>query len=451
MEALRVLLFSTYELGRQPLGLASPAAWLRAAGHDVTCVDVSRTPLAMETLRVAGLVAFHVPMHTATRLALPVIRRARVENTAATLVAYGLYAPPNAGLLREAGVDAIVGPEGEAELVRLAAGEPATGGGLASAGASWRPQWRVPDRSDLPPLDRYARLRLGGGAARTVAYTEASRGCRHWCRHCPIVPIYSGRFRVVPVEVVVEDVSQQVAAGATHVTFGDPDFLNGPRHAMAVVETIAARFSDLTYDVTIKVEHLVGHAPLLDRLRDTGCVLVTSAFESFDDHVLRRLDKGHTADDAARAVDLCRAAGLALAPTFVAFTPWTSRPGYCHMLDRIAALDLVEHVAPIQLALRLLIPSGSLLLELEDVRRVTREFDPGLLAHPWVHEDTVVDALQREVEALVSTRAQGPRAAVFAEVAALAASVAPGSRIASVPPPLPSRAAIPYLDEPWYC
>ena len=39
----RVLLVSTYELGRQPFGLASPAAWLQRLGASVRCVDLSRT------------------------------------------------------------------------------------------------------------------------------------------------------------------------------------------------------------------------------------------------------------------------------------------------------------------------------------------------------------------------------------------------------------------------
>ena len=38
---LQVVLISTYELGRQPFGLASPAAWLRQAGARVTCLDLS--------------------------------------------------------------------------------------------------------------------------------------------------------------------------------------------------------------------------------------------------------------------------------------------------------------------------------------------------------------------------------------------------------------------------
>jgi hypothetical protein len=178
-------------------------------------------------------------------------------------------------------------------------------------------------------------------------------------------------------------------------------------------------------------------------------VLITSAFESFEDEVLARLRKGHTGADAARAVAACRDAGVALAPTFVAFTPWTTPPGYVALLARIAALGLVEHVAPIQLALRLLITHGSLLLEDEGVRALVGPFDRDRLVYPWAHPDAAIDALQRDVETLVASRSASPRADVFAEVVDLAERYAPGTRVPVLD--LPARSAVPYLEEPWYC
>ena len=70
IKAVRIVLVSTYELGRQPFGLASPAAWLRGAGHEVVVADVSCGPLPLAAIEQAGLVAFFLPMHTATRLFL---------------------------------------------------------------------------------------------------------------------------------------------------------------------------------------------------------------------------------------------------------------------------------------------------------------------------------------------------------------------------------------------
>jgi radical SAM superfamily enzyme YgiQ (UPF0313 family) len=469
-------LISTYEMGRQPFGLASPAAWLVEAGLEVTTVDTTRQPLTVEAVREARLVAFHLPMHTATRLAVPIVRRVREWNPAAHLCAYGLYAPLNESLLRSLAVQTVLGGEFEADLLRLARelalGEEGTcapgatlwlhAADLAAGEKEGRPgsspgrrpvprvQFRVPDRRGLPALSRYASLQLPQGERRIVGYTEASRGCKHRCRHCPVVPVYQGAFRLVPPEIVLADIRSQVAAGAQHITFGDPDFFNAVRHALAIVEGLAREWPDVTYDVTIKIEHLLRQADVLPRLRDTGCLFVTSAVESVDDRVLQRLEKHHTAADFAVAVRLCREAGLVLAPTFVPFTPWTTLEGYGGLLETVEALDVVEHVAPIQLAIRLLIPEGSLLLELDDVRGVIGPFDHGTLAYPWRHVDPRVDALQVAVMDLVGARLNAPRREMFEAVCELASSHGGRSRRVSSTPLRP-RATIPYLNEPWYC
>ncbi len=470
---MEVVLVSTYDLGRQPFGLASPAAFLRRAGHTVVCADLTRTTLPEDAVRRADLVGFYLPMHTATRMALPIVERVRALRPGALLCAFGLYAPLNASLLRARGVPAILGPEFEEDLVRLAdgagltasaaetageavlkesateTGDARTGGGQGFSRAPvGRVHFMTPDRSDLPPLAQYATLQAGG-ARKIVGYTEATRGCKHLCRHCPIVPVYDGRFRAVPADVVLADVRAQVAAGAQHITFGDPDFLNGPSHALAIVAALAREFPGVTYDATIKVEHLRAHDDILPVLVATGCAFVTTAVESFEDAVLEQLRKGHTFADFEQVVDRCRVLGLPLSPTFVAFTPWTTIAGYVSMLRGIERLDLTGAVAPIQYAIRLLVPDGSLMLELADVRAVVHHFDAHSLTHVWRHADPRVDALQRDVERLVGSRLNAPRGEMFARVREIAYEAAHLPPPAG--PPLPSRATVPYLNEPWYC
>jgi radical SAM superfamily enzyme YgiQ (UPF0313 family) len=445
---MQALLISTYELGRQPFGLASPAAWLQAAGWSVTCADLAKERLSGDAVRAADFIAFHLPMHTATRLAQPVIEAVRKTNPAARLCAYGLYAPLNADALRAAGVTHILGGEFEEDLVAAAsdADAPPVGAGERLP----RIHFLVPDRSGLPPLSKYATLRDTEGRARVVGYTEASRGCRHLCRHCPVVPIYSGQFRIVQPDVVIADITAQVHSGAEHITFGDPDFFNGPTHALRVIEALHAAHPDVTYDVTIKIEHLLKHRDLLPRLRATGCAFVTSAVESIDDRVLALLEKGHTRQDFVDAVAACRAAEVVLIPTFVAFHPWLTLEGYCELLDTIVDLDLVDHVAPIQLAIRLLIPEGSRILELADVRALAGTFDPKTLTHRWSHGDPQVDALHVEVAEIVGVRLTGDRRDIFGQISALAHERA-GLPVKPLPAAASGGAKVPYLSEPWYC
>ena len=443
---MRALLISTYDLGRQPFGLASPAAWLREAGVEVVCADLSRDGLIETDVRAANLIAFFLPMHTATRLAIPVIDRVRELNPTARICAYGLYAPLNATLLKEHGVSEILAGEFEEGLRDIARSAPRPS---AEPARIPRLTFRTPDRGGLPPLSRYAMLQIGT-ERRTTGYTEASRGCKHLCRHCPIVPVYNGRFRIVPVPVVIGDVRAQVEAGARHITFGDPDFFNGIGHARTVIETLRREFGDLSYDVTIKVEHLLCHADTLELLRDTGCAFVTSAVESVDDRILAKLEKGHTRADFERAVALCADAGLMLAPTFVAFTPWTTLESYCDLLDTIARFDLVQHVAPIQLAIRLLVTEGSRLLELDDIRRLTGSFDARSLTYPWRHPDVRVDALQGRLAEIVGVRFSASREDTFGHIWRHAHEAAGFRRIPELPEARP-RTAVPYLNEPWYC
>jgi radical SAM superfamily enzyme YgiQ (UPF0313 family) len=446
---MRVVLISTYELGRQPFGLASPVAWLRAAGAEVACLDLAVQPFAPDLLADAGLICFYLPMHTATRLAMPWIEQVRRLAPQARICCYGLYAPVNAEYLRSLGVHDLIGGEFEAELqqlyLALQQGQPEARSTVSLERLDFLP----PARDGLPELARYGQVLLADGNTRISGYTETSRGCKHRCRHCPVVPVYQGRFRIVPVDTVLADIRQQVAAGAEHITFGDPDFFNGPTHAMRVVRALHQEFPQLSYDVTIKIEHLLNHADLLAELRATGCLFITSAVEAVDTETLEIFEKNHSRADFIQAVEFCRMHGLVLNPTFVTFTPWTSREKYVDLLRLIAELDLVNYVSPIQYAIRLLIPDGSRLLELPETHQLISGFDPAALCYRWNHPDPAMDDLYFTVMGIVQAgQGEGAgRATIFARIWAAATDNAPLPDWQNGRP----AALVPQMSEPWYC
>lgn len=460
MESVNIVLISTYELGRQPFGLASPAAWLRKRGYHVTCLDLSRQPLDENAVRVAHLIAFYVSMHTATRLALRLIEPLTRLNPSAQLCAYGLYASLSADAFRAAGVDTLFGGEFEKGLAEFADRLANRNGSADCKRQSTdaivslaRQKFELPDRSGFASLREYAHVIMPGGEHRTAGYTEASRGCKHLCRHCPIVPVYNGAFRVVDRDVVLADIRQQVAAGAEHITFGDPDFFNGIGHALPLIKAMHDEFPELTYDATIKIEHLRRHEKHLDLLRDSGCLFVTSAVESLDDDVLRKLEKGHTREDFLYVVGKLRDIGLTLHPTFIPFTPWTTLESFRKLLDTLSELDLAPAVAPIQLGIRLLIPAQSRLLELSDIQRIAGAFDREALVYPWRHPDPRMDALCEEVQDIAASgeKRKENRIETFAQIWQAANEnnyATPRLRNMRVPS---SRGAVPYLNEPWYC
>jgi hypothetical protein len=250
----------------------------------------------------------------------------------------------------------------------------------------------------------------------------------------------------VQADVVGADIDAQVAAGAEHITFGDPDFFNAPAHAVRVVEALHARHPDVTYDVTIKVEHLGRHARLLPVLAATGCLFITSAVESVDDRVLGYLQKGHTRAEFVAAVETCREAGVVVNPTFVAFHPWTTRASLLETFQVLDDLDIVGSLAPIQLTTRLLVPEGSLLLHLPELAGTFGAFDPERLVYPWVNADPEMDALHARFEALVAEagREGWDRYTTFDRLHALAGGTPP-------PRPAAERADLPQFLEPWFC
>jgi radical SAM superfamily enzyme YgiQ (UPF0313 family) len=418
---VRVLLVSTYELGHQPLHLAAPAGALVRSGHEVRCADVSLDPLAADDVDWADALACSVPMHTAMRLARPLLAEVRARRPALPLCVYGVYAVLDTGPQAVADL-AIAGEYRDALASWIDAGAPrvhAVGdgddprrSGAPAPGAArvhvalGRQTPVLPARALLPPLRRYGRL-AAGGVERLAGYVEASHGCAHRCRHCPVPVVYDGRTRIVAHEALVADVAQLVAAGARHVTLGDPDFLNGPHHARRVLAALHDAFPDLTFDVTVKVEHVLGHREFWPEAAAAGVIFAVSAFESASDTVLGLLDKGHRVEDELEAVAVMRAAGIEPRPSLLPFTPWSTADDVLDLLDLVARCDLVGNVDPVQYAIRLLVPPGSLLLASGALTGRLDSYDPDRLGWSWRSPDPRLDALADRLAAIADAASAG--------------------------------------------
>jgi radical SAM superfamily enzyme YgiQ (UPF0313 family) len=452
-----ILLISTYELGHQPLALASPLAWLREAGYEAVAVDTSVESLDDGAIERARLVAISVPMHTATRLGVAIAERVRRVNPGAHICCYGLYALLNAEYLRPRYADSVIGGEFEAPLLglvrRLEAGD-APAADIATPHLARLP-FVVPERAELPGLRQYAGLRRGDEIV-PAGYVEASRGCLHTCLHCPIPPVYGGRFFVVPKQVVLADIRAQVAAGARHITFGDPDFLNGPGHVLRILREMHAEWPWLTFDATIKVEHILERREIFSELAALGCAFIVSAVESLSDLVLEKLDKGHTRADVVAALDILDDAGIPMRPSLLPFTPWTTLDDYRDLLSFVEERDLIDHIDPVHLSIRLLVPPGSSLLDRPDTATWLGPLDEAAFTYRWAHpSDPRLDELQR---AIAATAEQAERdgadpADTFARIRELTWAAS------DEPLPLPrtrggiatARRPVPGLTESWFC
>ncbi len=456
-----ILLISCYELGHQPAGIALPMGFLARAGIAAAALDVSVEGFDAERVKRAGFVGISVPMHTALRLGVRVAETIRRLNPDCHICFYGLYAALNAEYLLDTVADSIIGGEYEAAMLALiqslGANCDAPIVGVTRKGRTALPvlerlAFPVPQRTALPSLEGYARLEHRG-AQRLVGYVEASRGCLHHCTHCPIPSVYEGRFFILPREVVLQDIGQLVAAGARHITFGDPDFLNAPTHALRLVRALNEAFPDLTFDFTAKVEHILKHRELFAEFARCGCLFVVSAVESLSDKVLAHLEKGHTRADISEALRVMQDAGIALRPSFVAFTPWTRMDDYLEMLEFVEVNRLMDHIDAVQYAIRLLVPPGSLLLKREGTTLWLGDLNQQAFTYEWKHSDSRMDDLHRQVARVVEEAAQRNEeaATTFYRVRELAYGVrgdTPPKKIGALSP---LRLRPPRLTEAWFC
>jgi radical SAM superfamily enzyme YgiQ (UPF0313 family) len=452
-----ILLISCYELGHQPLGVAMPLGFIERAGFSPAALDIAVEELDLDKVRAARFIGISVPMHTALRLGVRVAERIRAVNPDGHICCYGLYASLNSDYLLDHGVDSCIGGEYEIPLVRLvealASGSPAEVPGVIQRGRPAAPflqrlEYAPPSRLALPTLEHYSHLEHNG-TVRTAGYVEATRGCLHLCTHCPIPPVYGGRFFAIPREVIIEDIRRQVQAGATHITFGDPDFLNGPSHSLRVVREMHEEFPSLTFDFTAKVEHLLKRGQSLPAFAEAGCLFIVTAVESLSDRVLTILDKRHTREDVVNALRFVREAGIAPRPTWVSFTPWTTREDFLEVLDFVEENDLIDHIDPVQYSIRLLIPPGSWLAEHEETLPHRGPLDRAAFTYRWTHPDPAMDQLQKDVARLVEEDArEGVDAATtFYKIKELAG----GGQLVGAGAALPEdRHRAPRMTESWF-
>ena len=444
---MRLLLVSTYELGRQPVHLASPAAALAAAGVDVVTIDLAVEDWDMSRLDGVDAVAISVPMHTAMRLAVPMARELRRERPELPIAFYGLYA--GVGQVEVVGevADSVFVGEYEPHLVEWAI---TIGSDTERAGirrSTGRSRFHQPERSGLPGHDNYARLEWMG-EARLAAAVEASHGCRHRCRHCPIPVVYDGRMRVVGADSVLADIDQLATDGIQHVTFGDPDFLNAPRYSMDLLREAHAAHPDLTFDVTVKVEHILAHSSLWPEMSDLGVLFVVSAFESTDEGTLEVLAKNHTAADMSEAVTILRSTGIHVRPTWLPFFPWTTPKDVAAIVGFIDDHRLWTATDPVQLAIKLLIPEGSLLETHPAVVPHLTGYKPESLTWSWRFADPTAERLYGGLDSIAADASDcGAEAGdtlhrmreTIAEIAGVDLAAMPAS------PPAPR------LSESWFC
>ena len=388
---MRVLLVSTYELGHQPLHLASPAAALRRAGHEVRTPRPRRRAVGPGR-RSSGprpwLLGADAHRHAA---GAPGRRRVRREpGRAADL-------PLRALRHRQPRPDPRAGTRRPRHRRRVRAGARGLGRQPGGWGPPPAPRPRRSSRSSTcgarslgPPARGLCRRSSAtptwrsGGEERLVGYVEASHGCLHRCRHCPVPVVYDGRIRIVPDDVVLADVERLVERRRP------PHHLRRPRLPQRPAALPAGRAPRCTSAARADLRlhgqgraHPAPRRPVAGAGRGRAACSWSAPSRRVNDDILAGSTRATRPPRPPPRWRCCARHGIEIRPSFLPFTPWTTLDDVADIVDFVAAHDLVANVDPVQYTIRLLVPEGSLLWSRSLRRSRLGPYDAERLSWTW--------------------------------------------------------------------
>ena len=374
---MKILLTSFYDLGKQPKIIAEIVDRYNSAEIDFDFFDfsVEDQNIDLENYDVLGIYA---PMHTATILSIEYIKDKKLPNKMFTFGLYGSVLEDFNSSIRY-----IKDIESDELALFLEINDD----------HQFSLKNNIPNRQIFPDISNYAHL-VDGSNNLIAGSVETTYGCKHSCTHCPVPISFNGTFKTYSLEKIVSDVENQVNQGAKHISFNDPDFFNGPIHALKILESLNEKFPSITYDSTIKVEHILKYKKYFKELSSLNMVFVISAFETTNDLVLSILEKNHTSNDLNNSIEISQDFGIDIRPTWMPFSPWTELNDLSNIVKLIEKYELRETVDPIQLTIKLLIPKHSLIIKKPEINKYLGNYEKNSLSFKWEYENNDVEKLQ---------------------------------------------------------
>jgi anaerobic magnesium-protoporphyrin IX monomethyl ester cyclase len=322
-----------------PLGLTYLAASLREAEHDVHLIDctfLSREAALLQALAIHAEVVGIYGM--VSMLDECLWFAAHLRPHCQLLVAGGPLPSCDPGPFLE-GFDVVVRGEGEQTMLELLRAQ-AQGLGLAdvpglvfrraSAGNTESSLAYTPDRPFIQDLDAvpfpardllpnndyiaYTRRKYGY----SITTVMSTRGCPFRCEFCSNV-VFGGSFRKRSPANVVDEVEQALSLGYERISFADDVFTMHKERVVAICREIRRRGLDFRWECLGRVDAI--DFDTATEMRLAGCTRIYFGIESGSDEILERMNKKISTDEALRAVEAARRAGLQVGAFFILCYP----------------------------------------------------------------------------------------------------------------------------------
>lgn len=313
-----------------PLGIASLAAALRAAGfetdlrdlHDADWEEVQALLRASQADMV-GISCFTFERVSALRTAAV----ARHALPAATVVMGGPHATcfPEQ-ILGRGVVDVVALGEAEATIVELAAclarnGDLDNVAGIAfrrdDAVRTTRARAHGHDLDALPfpvydafDLTQYKSPEIPAQYRDlTGTHVITSRGCPYACHFCSVQHFFKGRWAFRTPANVADELERLVQEqGVRHVYFSDDLFTLDPQRTIGICREILRRAIDIVWMAETRVDCVT--AEVLSWMRRAGCYRIYYGVESGSPRILKAVNKRFTVEQVAKAFALTHKAGI---------------------------------------------------------------------------------------------------------------------------------------------
>lgn len=333
-----------------PLNLAILAGGLRREGHDVVIWDREARPrldieaaLRLERPDMVGI-TFRTPLFPQARELARIARRVCPD---AMVVAGGVHASTRPlETVTRAPFHVAVRGEGDNAITALASGASfETIPGLTWADGETPVGPLIDDLDDLPfgawDLFDLRRYRQESLVARwtPVADLESSRGCKARCVYCT-KGVFGSAYRTKSPMRFVDELEHARDHGFVGFNLVDDSFTTKTSRAVAICEEILRRDLKMPWTCTNGLRVANVNEDFFRLAKAAGCYLVAFGFESGSNQVLKRIKKGATVQQAARAVGWARKYDLTVLGYFMVGLPGETATTIQETAEFAASLDV---------------------------------------------------------------------------------------------------------------